>query len=502
MASSDTMSRTEILKWLEDHQGQRDAAKGGYAITRETRPNPKYTGDRNSVEPVSVSIIKRTWTANDGQQISVYDDPNTNVEPPSTPDNPGPQETRYEIAGQSNAETRTPEQVQIQEGQAAAEKAKHAEAEWNRANGPTPDQSSPAYNPADAGRGSGIYETHTERISREDQQRTRVQADERITREVKAQEDTNRVANERTKIEQQNADTSRQSAEASTAAQQRANVVAQGQLELGQAKEAREGRTPQVVGTPTDDNPNLVYIDPSTGEIKSGANPIYNDLKTQATQKQKELTLAIEANKLTLDQAAAEYKMWFDKNVQAPLLQAQERRSQATEQRAALAAEEQKRQFQATNEIARGTLGQQAADTASANVRAELPFMTGSSYGPEMASAVNSLAAGGKIGTNAAAGIKFSPGAFSFQQPDFQKISQNATAAALAHLTPYQPGTDPIPVASYQGLNMPDATTMAGAPTAPTMIDYSGLVPGALPHLAPYTPPAAAAAPAVSPPNQ
>lgn len=469
------MTKDDILRWLKEHGGQKNMET---KLIDET--NPKYEGPGLGQSP-TVKVKQVTWTAADGQTLTIYDrgERNQQSSDESTPETVDVTET-YEVAGvgkEDKQDTRTPEKKQLDTEQAN-------EAAWNRDNGPN--------NPNGSGRGSGLYETHDERLARESKiaaegraQRAEDRDIETRARNASNDAERNAVERDRVEIERKRAETAAKGEERQTAAQEAQNVIAQGQLDIAKEREEREGKKPTIIGTPTDEQERIAYIDPKTGEIKSDANPLYNQLKTESAKKREELKLAVETNKMKLDEATAEYNRWFDENVRTPLLLSQERRAQSTEQRQALQAEEQRRQFKATNELERGRLGQSAAETASANERALLPYRAGPQAGEQFSSAINSLAHGGTMDSNAAAGINFTADAFEFDAPNFKKIAKDATREALKHLTPYNPSEEAFGVADYTGIPLPNADTMGTAPGMPALLDTTNLVRQAIPSYDP-----------------
>ena len=158
------------------------------------------------------------------------------------------------------------------------------------------------------------------------------------------------------------------------------------------------------------------------------------------------------------------HSQWYDTNVKTPLLLAQEARDKAAEQRAALDAEERRRQFAANFRLQKAELGQRAGEAAMQAEQSLLPYRVGPTEAAEMSAAINSLAAGGRMDTNAAAGINFTPGAFQFDAPDFKKIAKQAASAALSGLTDYRPSGESYSTADYSGV---PAVNLGGAPTVP-----------------------------------
>ncbi len=61
------MKRSEVEAWIQANGGQ----KGNVAIEYVDRPNPRYNPDRDPRQTIKVKQV--TWTANNGQQLTVID---------------------------------------------------------------------------------------------------------------------------------------------------------------------------------------------------------------------------------------------------------------------------------------------------------------------------------------------------------------------------------------------------------------------------------------------
>ena len=456
------MRRTDVEKWIEDNGGQ----KGQAVITYTERPNPKYKKGVDERQTVPVKQV--TWTANNGQTLSVIDPgnhPTTDKEiaerdPGGMKNDPNTgadfYDPDYEVVGGGPKESkespvpgRTPEQER-DDKRIIAEKEKNLN------------------DPA-----SGRWESDAERKQREDKD-----ADRARQQQIDAQNN----ANEQTRIGISQQAESRAQAAQQAQDQRAAESAARDKERLDLERERYtferdKSNRPTVLGTPTEDQENIALFDPTTGEVKSQTNPLYNAAKAEAKRLQEELATAIQMNKLNAEQAAAIYTQWFKEHVEVPFMMASERRAQAAEERAVLEARERKVQFKATNDIARANVGQQAASTAVNAEISMLPHRVGPKYGEQMSSAINSLAAGGTLnGPSASAGIHFTADAFEYEAPDIKKIAKQATKAALKGITPYDPDSTPDgPAASYEGINMPSVDVMAGAPQAPNYIDTNSM---------------------------
>lgn len=465
------MTREQILAWLEAHGGQ----KGEMRSEAKTIDNPKYSSaaarDPDYAVPAKISVVHRTWTANDGQVLTVMD-PSSGDAGTSPPGGIGPTEdVIYQVVEQGPPEvkddTRTPEQKEQQANQATKSRSENAESMWNLVNGPNPTDEHkrhPAYD--GQGRGSGQYETHQERVTRE---QTQQREDDRIAdraRAAKNDEERNAIERDRVELERKRVEQAAktEARQAEIAAGQLA--VQQGQLGLQERETAlREKGTSQIVGSPTYADEKISIYNPVTGGFTSADNPNFDAVRKAAEQEKERIRLEIEAGKYNAEVGAQKYKEWYDKNVTVPLAQAAERRAQSTERRQAQEAADRREQAKAENELNRARLGQQAAESAQANVRAQLPYMAGPEFGEQFSSAVNSLAAGGVLGRNASEGINFTASAFEFDAPNWKRIAKQATKDALKHLTPYNPDETPYAVADYTGIQMPDPNVMQGAPT-------------------------------------
>lgn len=488
------MKRSEVLAWLAEHKGQ----KGDVQIEYKLEDNPRYdskiaavqAGDYDQKPKIRAKHV--TWKANDGQELEVVDNSTPGEAVDSEGNFTGPYNPNYDPeydvvtkgAPDDHTDTRSPE-VKAEQQALAAEK------EWNRANSPdNPDTKSPAYD--GSGRGSGRYESHNERTTRENQENTQKRGDaaeERASQAARSQADTDaiRAANDtaRVGIEQGRANTEATVATTNAAA-------ATSQAETAAAREAREAKgTTQIVGTPTYADPNITTINPTTGELGEATNPNYDEARKNSENKRLEIQTAIEAGKYSAEVGAQKYKEWYDVNITLPFAQMKEKRDQAAEARAAQELSDKRKAQKAQNDLDRAKLGQDAAESAQANERSLLPYEVGPKFAGEFADATNSLAHGGTLGTDAAAGIHFTPDAFEYKRPDFKSIAKQATKEALKHLTPYNPDEGAPVVANYTGITMPDATTMAGAP----VYTPSAAITNTVNSITPYTPPPATPAP-------
>ena len=347
----------------------------------------------------------------------------------------------------TRAAQRTPAQTRADEAAALAQEQKNQQAElerrereWNQSSGDP--------------RASGLPETHLERAERE----------------AKAANDARQREATNAQIE-----ASRASTAAATAR------ITQDQAELGYRREndaANRGLTERQIaeqeraGAYTRSKPDFLnqadtktpYVgryDPTSGQIVYDSNPNYDAVKAAAEERRAELASQVQVGTLNLAQAKQAYEQWFEGNVRTPLMLAQEARAKAEEQRQALEAEERRRQFAADYRLRKATLGETAAQRATSAEISLLPYRSGPTWGADISSAINSLAGGGKMDANAAAGIHFSDSSFAFSRPDFKQIAKDAAKAALSGLTDYRPSDDSFATGDYT--NVPQVN-LSGMP--------------------------------------
>lgn len=480
------MKRSEIFAWLQAHGGQRDAVKIDY----EDVKNPKYVpGDRLNTEPPTKRQKLVTWTAADGRTLTVMDpetvdNPDQEMRPGGDVQGPGPVvDPEYESRGEGYAQ-KDPNAPTPQTPYEAAKSNKDL-------------QEATANDLA----GKGFY-TNAQ---------LQAQADDKAN-QSRAAEDQDIQRNNVTRQQDIDARAAEQQKEANRLAQARldqeatnsgaSNEVARGQLAVSQASEARQAAAankPTFLSTADPANQNIAQYDPTTGQITATPNPNYDAVKAEADRVQKELTLGIQLNQYSAQEAKTKYDQWFAENVTVPFQAAQEERARAADQRAAMQAEEQRNQFGAQFGLDKAKFGQAAGDDAAKNEIALLPYRVGGNFGPDMSSAVNSLAAGGDVGgPSPSAGIHFSPTDFTYNKPNLAAIAQKATAAALAHLTDYKPTAGSFPSVSG-GVPTPN---FSSAPTSTPPIDLSSLTSQFGKFTGKYTPPAAAPPPPAPDPNQ
>jgi hypothetical protein len=463
---SSTMNDKDLQAWLEAHGGE---------VSREDKEvidEPANKDELGHVTPAK-KHIETIITAYDKAKIIVRRNPGSegprpeyNMPYEENPESAATHST-YTIPGTEAAprellqpDNRSADQRAIDTDKAAMSAEERREAEWNRDEAPTAEKPN--------GRGSGFYETHEQRAAREQKIADQRREDARL----ELQREAGRREEERA-ARQQEIDARQAKNQEEATRQNQARI----DEEIRHNQATEKGR-PSIVGNPTDTTRTVSVFDPNTGVLTAADNPAYDAAKAQAEQQRQQIMLQIETGKLSLQEANAKYQQWFDTNIKLPFQQADEARQQAADSRAALDAEERRRQFAASFGLQKADLGERAGQHAAENEIALLPYRAGPDEAADMSSAINSLAAGGVVGgPSPSAGIHFQASDFEFNRPDFQKIAAAATKQAIGHLTPYRPAEGSFATASYGGINFPNAGTAAAAPPVPNVS-------------IPYTPPA------------
>lgn len=423
------LNEEDFQAWLRQHSMGRPGDRGRepYYETQNVQ-----TGEDAAGDPTYGSRrtqVGEKITANDGSVIIIR----------RTPESGQPGKPDYAVFGYENPkppeDNRTPAQTRGDEALATAQEQKNQQAqrEANEIdyNSRTPDEF-----------GEAVPETRAQRAERVQKKRDAIKARE---------------------VQQQNIAASQASTEATRA---RITQDAAQNIETGRHNVASEGLTReqidlqrQTANKPTflsqadDKTQNITSYNPQTGQIESVANPNYDAVKAAAAEKRAELASQIASRQINLEEAKQTYTQWFDTNVKTPLMLAQEMRARAEERRQALDAEERRRQFAASYALQKTTLGQKAGQDAAQNEISLLPYRSGPTWGADISSAINSLAAGGKVGgPDAGAGIHFSDSSFAFDRPDFKAIAAAATKAAIGHLTDYKPSSQQYETGDYSGV--------------------------------------------------
>lgn len=438
------MTEDQLRKWLADHGGQDGPNQTVY------KDYPARVDEDGTAIPPRREAVGTKITANDGATITLT---RKNKGPegygPENPDDPQYDVTDYEPPKKSTAAQKSPDQIRQEQLQ-----TQEAEEKWRQQVQENNEKSWNLTDPA----GSGRSETHAERAARE--QKEAVEARARRDQEIQEEDRRRAIQAQQDKNEADRLDREQRAQEARDR-----NALTQQQIDIQRSSEERAAKKPDFLSQATDKNPYIVRYDPASGQIVKEENPNYDAVQVEAERKRQELELQIRNRQITLEEGKAAYSQWFDTNVKTPLMLAQEARAKAEEQRQALEAEERRRQFAADFRLRKATLGESAAQRATNAEISLLPYRAGPTEAAEMSSAINSLAAGGKIdGPDASAGVNFTAGAFQFNAPDFDKIARNAAKSVLSGLTDYRPSDESYQTADYSGV---PAVNTSGAPALP-----------------------------------
>lgn len=443
------MNEAELQSWLRSHLG--------YAgVKQNMRTVPETEDIRGHKTPASQVLDSTTYEAVDGATITVK---NRAAPPPGTM-GPSLAETDaiYEKVGETppdktrTAAVRTPDQARSDA--AAATKTEYDNTEEVRKN----NERSWNQNNVSEG-GSGRPETHQERAEREAKEREEQRRNEAAKRDQDAADRA--VKAEQDRVEEARLDRQQRATEGAAT-----RGLTQQQIDIQRQTAEREAKKPTFLSQADSKTPSIARFNPETGQIEYSVNPNYDAVKAAAEEKRAEISSLIAQRQITLQEAQAQYTQWFDTNVKTPLLLAQEARSKAEEQRAALDAEERRKQFAADFGLKKATLGESASQRAVNAEISLLPYRAGPTESAEMSSAINSLGAGGKMdGPDASAGVHFTPGAFEFNAPDFAGIAKKAAHAVLSGLTDYRPSSQSYQTADYSGV---PAVNTSGAPAMPS----------------------------------
>jgi len=233
---------------------------------------------------------------------------------------------------------------------------------------------------------------------------------------------------------------------------------------------------------PTTEQPQQgLYIyqrDPNTGQMTPQINQNFipktqadvaarvGQLQQEATAKRDELQGKISAT-YTAQQAAADFDKWWTATVEPQKTTLAAAQTQVGQEQQRLQ-EEQARANYAT--------AQTAGATAVDAQKAMLPYAVGPGFG----GAVNQLLGQWKNPSNNQPDIDYSK-AFTFKAPDFNQISQQATAQALAHISPT--------AAAIAGSGQPQLPQQAQGMDISQMLQASAYRPmGVAPPMAPAQP--------------
>lgn len=307
--------------------------------------------------------------------------------------------------------------------------------------------------------GDAIAETHAQRAARILAKKAAIQQAAVQQQSIASSEAATTAAKDRITVDREQIAAQHTEGEANRG-------LTQAQLNETIRRNKADEAKPNYLST-ADSKNKYVVSGSATGEITSTFNPNYDQVKADAEEKRAEFATLIASRRMTLDEAQAQYTQWFDTNVKGPLMLAQEARAKAEEQRQALDAEERRKQFAADFGLRKATLGESASQRATNAEISLLPYRAGPTESAEMSSAINSLAAGGKVGgPDASAGVNFTAGAFQFAAPDFDKIAKNAAHQVLSGLTDYRPSDQSFATGDYSGV---PAANLSGAPSMPAV---------------------------------
>lgn len=191
------------------------------------------------------------------------------------------------------------------------------------------------------------------------------------------------------------------------------------------------------------------------------------EAQQRATALREERANAVATGRLTLDQANAEYDRRYKEEVETPLKRSAEQRAVEAAKRAedqARFEREKFRQEQVSSREKETTRRQEAeakfsydaGQDAVSQAMKLLPYRVGPTFGAEFSQALNTLGNGGGA-------VNFTPGAVTFDAPDYASIAEQAAqrAHALFNLpAPAAPGMPAAPAA-------PAPVAAPGVPVAP-----------------------------------
>jgi hypothetical protein len=427
-------------------------------------PNPDYDPDIAAIDPTDPrakrylsSTDVQQWVSPEGHILQAYRTPEGDWEVIQD-EPPKPNTATPRTPEQTTADKAVAAQQQIKERQMSEEER---EQKWNQVNGPgktAPAPDSPDYPYWTGGGGSGFSETHAQRAEREQKAAQAAEDDRRLQQQAEETRNQNQTGN---RLAQARID----SDEKDRAAREREGAAGRALTAAQIGETARHNQSeetkPNFLSDASANNQFVVRYDPKSGQMVQEANPNYDAVKAAAEERRKELSLQIQSGQLDLEGAKQMYTQWFDTNVRAPLMLSEEARSKAAEQRAALDAEERRRQFAADFGLRKASLGEQASGRAVNAEISTLPYRSGPTWGEDISSAINSLGGGGKVsGPDAGAGIHFSDSSFAFDKPDFDAIAKRAAHQVLSGLTDYRPSDQQYATADYSGVPQVNLSNM------------------------------------------
>lgn len=219
---------------------------------------------------------------------------------------------------------------------------------------------------------------------------------------------------------------------------------------------------------------------------RNAAQVLYENAQLEATKERDRINSLVALGTLNANAAKEKFDEWMKINVDVPFKQMEEARARATEARQAQQAEDIRRQNAAQFEQERNKTALGVGNEMVKATVATLPYMSGPNWGSQFGNALSAVAKGRPQD------IHFDASGLNFQAPDFQKIAEDATARALAHLSPYAAaiaGAGNRPGGAYATTDysqVPNIPSVAGAPTSQPM---GGYTPGGATPVAPVVPP-------------
>ena len=194
------------------------------------------------------------------------------------------------------------------------------------------------------------------------------------------------------------------------------------------------------------------------------AQDAYNNAQLEATRERDRIQAQVANGTLDATKAKNEFDRWMEMNVNIPFKQMEEARARATEARLAQQAEDKRRNDAASYEMERQKTAIGVGTDMVKQTVATMPYMAGPNWGSQYAGALNAVAKGRPQD------IKFDASGLTFKGPDFEKIAEDATRRAVAHMMSYpdaiasagdRPGggyTNP----DYSGIQQPGSVAPAG----------------------------------------
>jgi hypothetical protein len=191
------------------------------------------------------------------------------------------------------------------------------------------------------------------------------------------------------------------------------------------------------------------------------------EAQQRATALREERANAVATGRLTLDAANAEYDRRYKDEVETPLKRSAEQRAVEAAKRAEDQARFEREKFQqeqvssreketTRRQEAEAKFSYDAGQDAVSQAMKLLPYRVGPTFGAEFSQALNTLGNGGGA-------VNFTPGAVTFDAPDYASIAEQAAqrAHALFNLpAPAAPGMPAAPAA-------PAPVAAPGVPVAP-----------------------------------